>query len=200
LDSDPDPAFHFDADADPDRIQIRIPLSTLMMIRILFHFDADPKSDPTFHFDADPKSDPTFHFDADPDPAPHLSDANLLSLVSRPSTAPFSTSTPPFSASTTLYGYILSLQASSVPSAGHGFILSFLRSWILISMRIRIQLLSVLWIRIREIFYNKHSNLTLIRAMLDKLDGRVPAQDGQLLLPPVQDSNGSQVTLNLGIF
>ena len=31
------------------------------------------------------------------------------------------------------------------------------------------------------------------RAMLDKLDGRVPAQDGQQLLPPVQDTNGSQV-------
>ena len=30
--------------------------------------------------------------------------------------------------------------------------------------------------------------------MLDKLDGRVPAQDGQTPLPPVQDStNGPQV-------
>jgi hypothetical protein len=123
------------------------------MIRILLHFNADPKSDPTFHFDADPN------------PAPHLSDANLRSLV-------------------------------SVPSIG--FILNFLRSWILISMRIRIQLLSLLRIRIRGI-YNKHYSLTLFRAMLDKLDGRVPAQDGQLLLPPVQDSNGSQVTLNLSV-
>ena len=34
----------------------------------------------------------------------------------------------------------------------------------------------------------------VIRAMLDKLDGRVPAQDGQTPLPPVQDStNGPQV-------
>ena len=29
--------------------------------------------------------------------------------------------------------------------------------------------------------------------MLDKLDGRVPAQDGQQPLPPVQDTNASQV-------
>ena len=30
--------------------------------------------------------------------------------------------------------------------------------------------------------------------MLDKLDGRVPAQDGQQPLPPVAEANGSQVT------
>ena len=32
--------------------------------------------------------------------------------------------------------------------------------------------------------------------MLDKLDGRVPAQDGQQPLPPVQDPNFSQVNMN----
>ena len=37
-------------------------------------------------------------------------------------------------------------------------------------------------------------NVMICRAMLDKLDGRVPAQDGQTPLPPVQDStNGPQV-------
>ena len=30
--------------------------------------------------------------------------------------------------------------------------------------------------------------------MLDKLDGRVPAQDGQQPLPPVPDTNDSQVS------
>ena len=35
------------------------------------------------------------------------------------------------------------------------------------------------------------------RAMLDKLDGRVPAQDGQTPLPPVQDTtNGPQAPGN----
>jgi len=34
------------------------------------------------------------------------------------------------------------------------------------------------------------------RAMLDKLDGRVPAQDGQQPLPPVQDTNASQAPGN----
>ena len=34
----------------------------------------------------------------------------------------------------------------------------------------------------------------MFRAMLDKLDGRVPAQDGQQPLPPVPEANGSQVT------
>ena len=37
-------------------------------------------------------------------------------------------------------------------------------------------------------------NVMICRAMLDKLDGRVPAQDGQTPPPPVQDStNGPQV-------
>jgi len=42
----------------------------------------------------------------------------------------------------------------------------------------------------------KQAKHAAARAMLDKLDGRVPAQDGQLLLPPVQDSNGSQAPGN----
>jgi RISC-loading complex subunit TARBP2 len=33
--------------------------------------------------------------------------------------------------------------------------------------------------------------------MLDKLDGRVPAQDGQQPLPEVSDSNGSQAPTNM---
>ena len=37
------------------------------------------------------------------------------------------------------------------------------------------------------------SPIVLLRAMLDKLDGRVPAQDGQQPLPAVPDSNASQV-------
>ena len=36
--------------------------------------------------------------------------------------------------------------------------------------------------------------------MLDKLDGRVPAQDGQQPLPPVQDPNFSQVNMNSNLF
>ena len=35
------------------------------------------------------------------------------------------------------------------------------------------------------------------RAMLDKLDGRVPAQDGQQPLPEVNDTNGSQAPTNM---
>jgi hypothetical protein len=120
VDADADPTFYLDA--EKLRIQIRILLFTLILIRILFHFDADPKSDPTFHSYADP------------DPTPHLSDANLRLLAYGPSTAPCS-------ASTTLDGYFLSLQASIVPLAVHGFIFSFLRSWTLTSVKIQIQLL-----------------------------------------------------------
>jgi hypothetical protein len=50
-------------------------------------FETDP--DPTFHFDVDP--DICFHFDAVPDPTFYFSadpvDANMRSLVYRPSTA-----------------------------------------------------------------------------------------------------------------
>jgi len=42
----------------------------------------------------------------------------------------------------------------------------------------------------------KQAKHAAARAMLDKLDGRVPAQDGQQLLPPVQDPNGSQAPGN----
>lgn len=42
----------------------------------------------------------------------------------------------------------------------------------------------------------KQAKHAAARAMLDKLDGRVPAQDGQQLLPPVQDSHGSQAPGN----
>jgi RISC-loading complex subunit TARBP2 len=43
----------------------------------------------------------------------------------------------------------------------------------------------------------KQANHAAARAMLDKLDGRVPAQDGQTPLPPVQDStNGPQAPGN----
>jgi hypothetical protein len=53
------------------------------------HVDADPDLDPAFHFDADLDPDLNFHFDSDLDPATHKRDANLQSLVYRPSTAPF---------------------------------------------------------------------------------------------------------------
>lgn len=42
----------------------------------------------------------------------------------------------------------------------------------------------------------KQAKHAAARAMLDKLDGRVPAQDGQQLLPPVQDTNGTQAPGN----
>jgi len=38
----------------------------------------------------------------------------------------------------------------------------------------------------------KQAKHAAARAMLDKLDGRVPAQDGQQPLPPLPDANGSQ--------
>ncbi len=47
------------------------------------HFNVNPVA--SFHFNAD--TDPTFHFTADPDPAHRQSDANLLPLVYRPSSA-----------------------------------------------------------------------------------------------------------------
>ncbi len=53
------------------------------------HVDADPDLDPSFHFVANLDPDLNFYFDSDPDPATHNSDANLQSLVYRPSTAPF---------------------------------------------------------------------------------------------------------------
>jgi hypothetical protein len=55
------------------------------------HKSADPY--PCFHFNADP--DPSFHFnaDSDSDPTSHRSDANLRTLVSGPSVAPFGAST-----------------------------------------------------------------------------------------------------------
>jgi hypothetical protein len=49
------------------------------VLRILFYFVADP--DPTFHCDVGPNPNPA--------PALHLSDANLLPLAYRSSTAPF---------------------------------------------------------------------------------------------------------------
>ena len=39
----------------------------------------------------------------------------------------------------------------------------------------------------------KQAKHNAARAMLDKLDGRVPAQDGQQPLPEVTETNGSQV-------
>ncbi|XP_023336906.1 RISC-loading complex subunit tarbp2 isoform X2 [Eurytemora carolleeae] len=42
----------------------------------------------------------------------------------------------------------------------------------------------------------KQAKHSAARAMLDKLDGRVPAQDGQQPLPPVQDPNFSQAPGN----
>ncbi len=68
LKGDPDPAFHINA--DPDQF---------------FYFIADPN--PEYHINADP--DPSFYFNADPNPAPHQSEANLQTLVNRPSRAPF---------------------------------------------------------------------------------------------------------------
>jgi RISC-loading complex subunit TARBP2 len=43
----------------------------------------------------------------------------------------------------------------------------------------------------------KQAKHNAARAMLDKLDGRVPAQDGQLPLPEVSDTNGSQAPTNM---
>merc|ERR1719309_1732021 len=42
----------------------------------------------------------------------------------------------------------------------------------------------------------KQAKHAAARAMLDKLDGRIPAQDGQQPLPPVQDTNASQAPGN----
>jgi len=42
----------------------------------------------------------------------------------------------------------------------------------------------------------KQAKHAAARAMLDKLDGRVPAQDGQQPLPPLPDANGSQAPGN----
>merc|ERR1719312_890176 len=42
----------------------------------------------------------------------------------------------------------------------------------------------------------KQAKHAAARAMLDKLDGRVPAQDGQQPLPPLPDTNGSQAPGN----
>lgn len=42
----------------------------------------------------------------------------------------------------------------------------------------------------------KQAKHAAARAMLDKLDGRVPAQDGQQPLPPVAEANGSQAPGN----
>jgi len=42
----------------------------------------------------------------------------------------------------------------------------------------------------------KQAKHAAARAMLDKLDGRVPAQDGQQPLPPVPEANGSQAPGN----
>jgi hypothetical protein len=43
--------------------------------------------DTSLHLNAE--LDPTFHFSADPDPAPHQIDANLQTLIYKPSTALF---------------------------------------------------------------------------------------------------------------
>jgi len=43
----------------------------------------------------------------------------------------------------------------------------------------------------------KQAKHNAARAMLDKLDGRVPAQDGQQPLPEVNDTNGSQAPTNM---
>jgi len=43
----------------------------------------------------------------------------------------------------------------------------------------------------------KQAKHNAARSMLDKLDGRVPAQDGQQPLPEVSDSNGSQAPTNM---
>ena len=43
----------------------------------------------------------------------------------------------------------------------------------------------------------KQAKHNAARAMLDKLDGRVPAQDGQQPLPEVTETNGSQVKIDM---
>jgi hypothetical protein len=47
------------------------------VLRIRITLMRNPDLDISFHHDADP--DLTFHFDEDPDPAPHQSDANIMS-------------------------------------------------------------------------------------------------------------------------